>query len=265
MAKEDRRATTTSRWNGCTRCTPAASTTSSSSTRRRRGTRSTSSRRPPAWPSSSAGGCCAGSPCPTASAVGAAGACSTPPASPSTRWPIASSGASSCRTSPSSSSTSSRCTGGFVERARSGRAAAARPAHHVRGRHHARRRAAPRGRDVLSRAQHAQLRPRCAGAQQGAPRVPVSADGERAADVLRVRGRDRGGARGDWRSPGSTTRLDSARARTVAESFRNYEVVAEREAELRDRARTVARSEVVVRRARVLRRHRRQRRVGTHR
>ena len=38
---------------------------------------------------------------------------------------------------------------GFVERAEVGRAAAARPAHDVRGRHHARRRAAARGRDVL--------------------------------------------------------------------------------------------------------------------
>ena len=95
----------------------AASTTSSSSTRRRRGTRSTSSRRPRAWPTSSAAGCCAGSPCRTASAAGAARACSTSPASPSTRWPTASSAASSSRTSPSSSSTSSRCTTGFVERA----------------------------------------------------------------------------------------------------------------------------------------------------
>ena len=44
--------------------------------------------------------------------AGAAAACSTPRASPSTRWPIACSAVSSSRTSPSSSSTSSRCTRG---------------------------------------------------------------------------------------------------------------------------------------------------------
>ena len=66
------RATTTSRWSGCTRSTRAASTTSSSSTRRRRGTRSTSSKRPRAWPTSSAAGCCAGSRCRTGSAASAA-------------------------------------------------------------------------------------------------------------------------------------------------------------------------------------------------
>ena len=49
---------------------------------------------------------------PYRSAAGVAAACSTPRASPSTRWPIACSAASSCRTSPSSSSTSSRCTRG---------------------------------------------------------------------------------------------------------------------------------------------------------
>ena len=106
------RATTTSRWSASTSCTRAVSTTSSSSTLHRRATPPTSSRHRSAWPTSSVAGCCAGSRCRTAWVAAAGAACSTPRAAPSIKLPIASSGVSSSRTSPSSSSTSSRCTTG---------------------------------------------------------------------------------------------------------------------------------------------------------
>ena len=127
--------------------------------------------------------------------------------------------------------------GGFVERAQVGRAAAARSADDVRGRHHARGRAAPRGRAVLRGADETRLPPRRARAQQDAARVsPVE--------------RGRAGGRRSWsataRRSGASSRPrgDPALAdprsrprgvlRTLGDSFRNYEVVAEREAELRD-------------------------------
>ena len=79
-------ATTTWRWSSCTTSTPRASTTSSSSTRRRRATPCRCSTRRRGCASSSAAGCCAGSPCRTGRG------CSRWPPSPSTRWPIGSSG-----------------------------------------------------------------------------------------------------------------------------------------------------------------------------
>ena len=79
-------------------------------------------------------------------------ACSTSPAGPSTKWPTACSAASSSRTSPSSSCNFQSMYDGFVDAREGGRAAAARPPHDVRGRHDARGGAAARGRALLRRA-----------------------------------------------------------------------------------------------------------------
>ena len=68
---------------------------------------------------------------------------------------------------------------GFVERAQGGRAAAARPAHDVRGRHDARGRAAARGRALLRGARRPRLPPRRAGAQQDAARLACSTPARR--------------------------------------------------------------------------------------
>ena len=62
---------------------------------------------------------------------------------------------------------------GFVERAAGGRAAAARPAHDVRGRHHARGRAACTRPSTSARRSRPRLPPRRARAQQDAARPPA--------------------------------------------------------------------------------------------
>ena len=111
------RATTTSRWSGSTTCTPAASydliVVDTPPTRN-----AIDFLEAPARMADFFGGrLLRWLTMPYRIGGGRGAGCSTPRASPSTRWPTACSAASSSRTSPSSSSTSSRCTTGFVERA----------------------------------------------------------------------------------------------------------------------------------------------------
>ena len=125
---------------------------------------------------------------------------------------------------------------GFVERARGGRAAAARSAHDVRGRHHARSGAAVRGRELLRGAARAGFPPRRAGAQQDACPTRCSIP-----TAPRPRPQFCRQSRARWptrcrRSPNPAL-ADPARTarvlRTIGESFANFSVVAMREAELR--------------------------------
>ena len=85
---------------------------------------------------------------------------------------------------------------GFVHARERGRAAAARPAHDVRGRHDARSRAAARGRALLRGADRAQVPPRRARPQQDAARLPARPRRRGGGDgVRRRRRRDRRGRR----------------------------------------------------------------------
>ena len=125
---------------------------------------------------------------------------------------------------------------GFRRARERGRAAPPRPAHDVRGGDDARRRAAPRGALLLRRAHQTQLPPRRVDSEQDAPRV------------LAKRGRSTRGRRdrrpGAHRLPTALLRLgvpsleDGEATRrvltTAATTYRDYAVVATREAELRD-------------------------------
>ena len=123
---------------------------------------------------------------------------------------------------------------GFVTRAQGRRAAVARQAHHVRGRHNPRSRAAARSRALLSRARCAQLPSRRARAEQDAARLPPRPRGRGRGDgVHRRRGADRRRARETRGSRTGRPRATARVLRTVGESFRNFSVVAMREAELR--------------------------------
>ena len=151
-----------------------------------------------------------------------------------------------------------------VRRARAvGRAAAARPPHDVRGRHHARSGAAVRGRAVLRDAARPELPPRRAGAEQDAARHAARPDGARGRDAVRRPGRPaRRRAGGAARSRAGRSRRAPRRVlRTIGESFANFSVVAMREAELRAELARRARR----RRARARLRARHQRRRGARR
>ena len=138
-----------------------------------------------------------------------------------------------------------------VRRARRvGRAAAARPAHDVRGRHHARGRAAARGRDVLPRSSTPATSTSARSCStRRCPSTSCRREGEHAADVsssaTATRSARELAATGDPALDDATT---TARVlRTLGDSFRNYEVVARREAELRaELAARASRPEVVV-------------------
>ena len=155
---------------------------------------------------------------------------------------------------------------GFVERAAVGRAAAARPPHDVRGRHHARSGTAARGRAVLRDAARPELPPRCDGVEQDAPRLRCSIP-TAAARRGAIRRPDRSARRGVVGPAESRARqMPNARAGCCApsrESFANFAVVAMREAELR--AELTGVPDVVVRVPGVRARHQRRRRArGDH-
>ena len=154
---------------------------------------------------------------------------------------------------------------GFVERAQVGRAAAARSSHDVRGGHHARGRAAARGGAVLRGAHRratstsarscSTRRCRSTSSRRTASRrrAVLERDSEALGDELAGTGDRRARRPGDRR----------AVLRTLGDSFRNYEVVARREAELR--AELSRLPEVVVSVPELRLRHRRRRRARPHR
>ena len=187
-------------------------------------------------------------------------ACSTSRAGPSTRWPTASSAASSSRTSPSSSSTSSRCT----TASSSAREAVEQLLHDRRTTfavvttleaaplHEAER--------FCDELLDARVPPRRARAQQDAARLPAR---PRRRDARPTAFVDDAGAIADAarRRSAIPALADPARTarvlRTIGESFRNFAVVAMREAELRAELARVP--EVVVRVPTLRGRHRRRR------
>ena len=119
---------------------------------------------------------------------------------------------------------------GFVERAQAVAAAAARQAHHLRGGDHPGGGAGPRGRVLHRGADGQEVPPRRPGAQQGAARLPQRRGRRGAGRVLLA---DRAPS---WRprSAGGHRCSDPAQVERVltevGESFRNFGVVAQREA-----------------------------------
>ena len=148
---------------------------------------------------------------------------STSRAGPSTRWPTASSAASSSQDIAEFFLNFQSMYDGFVERAQCGRAAAARPAHDVRGRDHARGRAAARGRAVLRRA--ASTATSTSARSCSTRRCPTTCSiptARRAASALHRRRRRRSPTRS--RDAGDPALADPTRTarvlRTIGESFR---------------------------------------------